>query len=171
MPIKRKPQLIPIVVFIAILALLAIVLLNEQYWYIWASFTIAGCIIIAARYNKSNTHKTLTALVAFNIALDSFAIAIWSVFPSTQWSIYQLGFTIVGTEAAVAAAVFAFTLWGLIKMKNWAPLLAIAQTITQRVFATYVFFPSKALLVTLIWSILIIYFAYTDIKNQTNNCA
>ncbi len=166
MPSKLKLELAPIGIFMVILAVSAIFLLNEQYWYIWAMLAIAGSIILGSRYRKTNPHKMLTLLVASNIFLDSIAIAIWTVEPGTQWSIYQLGFTIVGAEAGVAAAVFAFVLFGLIKKKNWAPLLAIALTMTQRIFATYVFFPSKALLVTLMWSILIIYFAYADIKSK-----
>jgi hypothetical protein len=54
----------------------------------------------------------------------------------------RLGFTVVGTEAAVAAVLFAVILFGLMKKKSWAPILAIAVTVVQRVFATYVFFPS-----------------------------
>ena len=163
---KQKTKLIPIGVFIVILAVAAIILLNEQYWYFWAMLAVAGSIILGSSYKKTNPHKILTLLVASNIVLDSIAIAIWAVFPSTQWSIYQLGFTIVGAEAGVAAVVFAFVLFGLLKKKVWAPLLAIALTVTQRIFATYVFFPSKALLVTLMWSILIIYFAYADLKSK-----
>ena len=166
MPSEQKNNLIPIGVFVVILAGSAIILLNEQYWYFWIMLAVAGSIILGSSYKKTNAHKILTLIVSSNIVLDSIAISIWTVFPSTQWSIYQLGFTIVGTEAGVAAAVFAFVLFGLLKKKNWAPLLAIALTVTQRIFATYVFFPSKALLVTLMWSILIIYFAYADLKSK-----
>jgi len=161
---KQKLQLVPIGIFLAILAVLTIFLLNEQYWYVWVMLAISGSIILSSRFRKTNPHKVLTLLVASNIFLDIIAIVIWALVPSTQWSIYELGFAIVGTEAGMAAAMYAFVLFGLIKKKNWAPLLAIAVTVTQRIFATYVFFPSKALLVTLMWSILIIYFAYADIE-------
>jgi hypothetical protein len=110
-------------------------------------------------------HKILTRLVGLNIVFDLIAIAIWAVFPNLQWTIYRLGFSIVGTEAALAAALFTLTLFGLRKKQKWAPILAIIITITQRVFATYVFFPSPALILTLIWSLLIIYFAYREMKN------
>ena len=105
-------------------------------------------------------------MVAANIVLDILAIAIWGVFPATQWSIYRLGFLIVGAEASLAAVLFGLTLFGLIKRKKWAPFLAIVLTVTQRVFATYIFFPSSALVVTLIWSFMIVYFAYRDIGNK-----
>jgi hypothetical protein len=166
MPSKQKNNLIPIGVFTAILAITAIILLNEQYGYIWIMLAVTGSIILGSRYKKTNPHKILTLLISSNIVLDSLAIVIWAVFPSTQWSIYKLGFTIVGAEAGVAIVLFAFVLFGLLKKKNFAPFLAISLTITQRVFATYVFFPSKALLVTLMWSILIIYFAQADIKSK-----
>ena len=112
----------------------------------------------------ANPHKALTRLIALNIVLDIIAIAIWAAFPTLQWSIYRLGFSIVGTEAAVAAALFTLTLLGLSKKQKWAPTLAIAITVTQRVFATYVFFPSPAIALTLIWSLVIVYFAYKNIK-------
>jgi hypothetical protein len=166
MPSKQNLRLVPVGIFVAILAVSAIFLLNQQYGYVWVMLAITGSIILGSHYRKLNPHKILTLLVASNIFLDIIAIAIWAFVPNTQWSIYQLGFTIVGAEAGVAAAIFVFVLFGLKRKKNWAPLLAIALTVTQRVFATYVFFPSKALLVTLMWSILIIYFAYADMKSK-----
>ncbi len=111
------------------------------------------------------THKILSRLVGLNIVFDLIAIVIWAVFPNLQWTIYRLGFSIVGAEAALAAVLFALTLFGLRKKQKWAPILAIIITITQRVFATYVFFPSPALILTLIWSLVIIYFAYKEMKN------
>ncbi len=119
--------------------------------------------------NEFTPHNILIRLIASNIILDIIAVAIWGLLPSTQWSIYRLGFLIVGTEAALAASLFALTLFGLINRQKWAPVLTIAITSTQRVFATYVFFPSPAIVVTLIWSLIIIYFSYKELKhnNQT----
>jgi hypothetical protein len=126
---------------------------------------------------RINPHKILTRLIAANIVLDSIAIAVWAAFPATQWSIYRLGFSIIGTEAVVAACLFALATFVLIKRKKWAPFLAIALTINQRIFSNYAFFPNPAdiqvqplILVpnvaTLIWSFIIIYFAYRDLKTQ-----
>lgn len=109
----------------------------------------------------------LIRLVVANIVLDAIAIAIWSAFPATQWSIYRLGFSVVGAEAVLAAALFALTLFWLIKRKKRAPFLAVTITITQRVFATYVFSLSIANALTLIWSLLIIYFAQKDARTPT----
>ena len=102
-----------------------------------------------------------------NIILDIVAMAIWGLFPATQWSIYNLDFLIVGIETAIVAALFAFTLFGLKKTQKWAPYLAISLTITQRVFTNYVFFLSIGNIITLTWSFLIVYFAYLDIKNKS----
>ncbi len=117
---------------------------------------------------KITYHMVLTGLVAANIALDVIAILIWGLAPSTQWSIYRLGFTIVGAEAGAAAITYAITLFGLHKKRSWAPKLAIAITVFQRIFGTYVFFPSYAILITLTWSLIIIAIAYQTIRhNQT----
>ena len=126
--------------------------------------TVIAFIIIAtllARTFREKPHKMLVRLIAANMVLDIIAIAIWT-FPETQWSIYRLGVLIVSAEAAVAAALFALTLYGLVKRKKWAPILAIILPIIQRVFGTYVFFPSTAISVTTIWSLVIIYFAYKE---------
>jgi hypothetical protein len=129
--------------------------------------TISAAIlaVYVARTRGTQHHKILARLVAANIVLDIIAVAIWGLLPSTQWSIYRLGFPIVSSEAALAAGLFAVTLFGVIKRKKWAPILAIALTITQRVFATYIFFPSSANALTTIWSLIIIFFAYKEIKN------
>jgi|WetSurMetagenome_2_1015567.scaffolds.fasta_scaffold323860_1 hypothetical protein len=115
------------------------------------------------------THKILTRLVALNIVFDIIAIAIWAAFPNLQWSIYRLGFSIVGTEAALAAGLFTIVLFGLRKKLKWAPILAIVITLAQRIFATYVFFPSPAIAITLIWSLIIIYFGYKEIKTPNEH--
>ena len=159
----NRKMLIFTAAYLAVLGFTSVFLLVEL-WFIWAALVVAGLIVLAAHYRKINPHKVLTTFVALNIVLDVLAIAIWKVVPATQWSIYQFGFTIVGAEAALAAALFTLTLFGLMKKKKWAPFLAIALTIIQRSFATYVFFPSTAIPVTSIWSLLIIYFAYRDIK-------
>ena len=165
-PQNRNRKTIAFVAAYIVILVFASILIPYDLWFILAAFFAASLIILAAWIKKINPHKILTAFVAANIVLDIIAIAIWAGAPATQWSIYQLGFTIVGTEAAVAAVLFTVALFGLLKKKKWAPYLALLVTINQRVFATYVFFPSTAIGVTLIWSLIIIYFAYRDIKTQ-----
>ncbi len=162
---KNRNKLTAITTYIGVVAITGIILLSEQYWFIWAALSSAGFIILISWLRNANPHKILTYLVGANIVLDIIAIVIWAAAPATQWSIYQLGFTVVSAEAAVVAALYTVTLLGLLKKKKWAPYLALIITVNQRIFATYVFFPSTAIAVTLIWSIVIIYFAYRDIKS------
>ena len=168
-PQKRNRKTLAFIIAYIVILAFASILIPYDLWFILAAFFAASLIILAAWIKKVNPHKMLTAFVAANIVLDIIAIAVWAGAPATQWSIYQLGFTIVGTEAAIAAALYAVTFFGLIKKKKWAPYLALIVTINQRVFATYVFFPSTAIGVTLIWSLIIIYFAYRDIKTQNTH--
>jgi hypothetical protein len=165
---RNRKTLAFIAAYIVILAF-ASILIPYDLWFILAALFAASVIILAVWIKKVNPHKLLTAFVAANIVLDIIAIAIWAGAPATQWSIYQLGFSIVGAEAAVAAALYAVTLFGLLKKKKWAPYLALIVTVNQRVFATYVFFPSTAIGVTLIWSLIIIYFAYRTIRTQNTH--
>jgi hypothetical protein len=141
--------------------------LDEILQYVVVIIAIITAIYVVKRFSR-NPHKTLIRFVAANIILDVVAIAIYGLFPATQWTIYQLDFYIVGIEAALAAVMFSLTLFGLIKTKKWAPILAIGLTVTQRAFATYVFFPSIGISLTLIWSLLIIYFAYLNLKRPVN---
>ena len=117
------------------------------------------------RASRVNPHKALTRLVAANIVLDIVAIVIWATLPPNTWNgMYRLDSLTAMIEAAIAAVFFGLTLLGLRSRKKWAPILAIAITVIQRVFAVYVFFPSIAIPVPLIWSLVIIYFAVKDIR-------
>jgi hypothetical protein len=144
--------------------------LDEILSPIVAVIFILAALVLARKFS-GKPHWVLTRLVAANIVLDSLAIAIWGLFPATQWSIYQLGFTIVGAEAAVAAILYSITLFGLLKKWKWAPVLALSITVAQRVFASYVFSINIATALTLSWSLVIIYFVYKDLKNKKNQAA
>jgi hypothetical protein len=120
-----------------------------------------------SKSSGANPHRVLTFLVTANIILDFVAIAIWAALPANTWNgMYRLDSLIASSEAAFAAAIFTVTLIGLRKRQKWAPILAIAITVTQRIFAAYVFFPSIAIPIPLIWSLVIIYFALKDIKTS-----
>jgi len=127
-------------------------------------FAVAAGLLVY-RFKK-NPRKILTRLVAANIILDITAAVIW-IFPETHWSVYQLGYMAAIAEALAAAAVFAVALFGLKKNKTWAPMLVLALTVAQRVFATYIFYPSPALALTLVWSVMLAAFAVLTIKNQS----
>ena len=122
-----------------------------------------------SKSSSSNPYKTLTRLITANIVLEIIAIAIWAALPANTWNgMYRLDSLIAGSEAALAAAFFGVTLFGLKKRQTWAPILAITITVSQRVFAAYVFFPSVAIPIPLIWSLVIIYFVFKDIKTSRN---
>jgi len=120
------------------------------------------------KHFSANPHRTLTLLVAANIVFDVIAIVIWAALPANVWNgLYRLDTLAAKVEAALAAIFFAVTLFGLIRNKKWAPFLAIGITVTQRVFAFYIFFPSIALPIPLVWSLVIVYFAIKDMKACT----
>jgi hypothetical protein len=120
-----------------------------------------------SKSSSANPHKTLTRIITANIILDITAVAIWAALPTNTWNgMYRLDSLVAGSEAVLAAAFFTVTLFGLKRRQKWAPILAITLTITQRIFAVYVFFPSIAIPIPLIWSIVIIYFAFKDIKTS-----
>jgi hypothetical protein len=117
------------------------------------------------KFFGDNPYKTLTRMVALNIVLDVAAIAIWYSLPGSGGNLLHVETSIAMIEAAIAAGLFAIALLGLTKKQQWAPTLAIVITVAQRIFATYVFFPSPGILATLIWSIIIVYFGYKTIKS------
>jgi hypothetical protein len=115
-------------------------------------------------FPSGKAHKTLMRLVAANIILDIIAIVIWAALPAGTWNgMYRLDSLIASVEAAVAAALFAVTLFVLKRQLKWAPIMAIVLTVAQRAFAIYVFYPSYFIPIPLIWSIIIIYFAIKDL--------
>jgi hypothetical protein len=117
--------------------------------------------------SSNNAHRTLMRLVAANIVLDIVAIVIWAALPAGTWNgMYRLDSLIASVEAAVAAGLFAFTLYCLKRNIKWAPILAIVLTVAQRVFAVYVFYPSYFIPIPMVWSLVIIYFAIKTLRQQ-----
>jgi hypothetical protein len=114
-----------------------------------------------------NPDKMLIRLVSLNIVFDAIAIATWTALPSSGGNLHYISNSVASIEAASAIVLFAVTLFGLTKRQSWSPKAAIAITLIQRTFATIVFFPSPGIITTLIWSIIIIYFAYKTIKTET----
>ena len=114
----------------------------------------------------NNPHKTLTRLVALNITFEIIAIAIWNLLPGSEGNLHYINKSVASIEAAIAAMLFTVTLFGLVKKQRWAPKTAIVITLIQRIFAMTVFFPSPGIVATLIWSIIIVYFAYKPIQSK-----
>jgi hypothetical protein len=113
----------------------------------------------------SNPHTMLTRLVGLNLIFDVIAVAIWFFVPSTQTSL-MLGVSVAYIDAAVAAALFAVAFLGIMKKQKWGAILAIAVTVTQRII-NFFQFERVAVVFTLIWSILIVYFAYKELKGSS----
>jgi hypothetical protein len=76
----------------------------------------------------------------------------------------MLGVSVAYIDAAVAAALFAVAFLGIMKKQKWGAILAIAVTVTQRII-NFFQFERVAVVFTLIWSILIVYFAYKELKD------
>jgi hypothetical protein len=111
-----------------------------------------------------NPHKTLMRLVVLNIVFDVIAVAMWVGFPEVGGNLHYVGTLAASVEAAIAAGLFAVALLGLARKQLWGLGLAIAVTMAQRIFAAFVFFPSLGIIITLIWSSLIVYFGYRTLE-------
>ena len=112
------------------------------------------------------THNILKWLIALNIIGDLISIPFWLVLPTmanTQGSTLTVDTSIAIADAAVAAALFAIALYGIIKKQKWGSILAIILTVTQRVVGFFMFQLNVGVAVEVIWSLLIIYFAYKEI--------
>ena len=113
-----------------------------------------------------NPHNVLKWLIALNIIGDLISIPFWLVLPTmanTQGSTLTVDATIAIADAAVAAALFAIALYEIIKKQKWGSILAIILTVTQRVVGFFMFQLNVGVAVEVIWSLLIIYFAYKEI--------
>lgn len=115
-----------------------------------------------------NPHRMLKRLVGLNIAFDVLSIPIWIAFNFTSSS---LSTTTVNAnvpaaivDAVVAAAVFAVAIYGLVDSRKWGAYVAIAATIGQRVAGLFIFPLNVGMAVEIVWSLLIIFFAYRVLR-------
>jgi hypothetical protein len=69
-------------------------------------------------------------------------------------------------DVAVFAALFGIALYGVIKRLKWAPVLVIGLTLAQRVIGFYIFKLNVGVAVEIVWSLMIIYFAYREYKTN-----
>ena len=111
-----------------------------------------------------NPHQMLTRLVGLNIAFDVLSIPIWIAFNFTSST---LSTTTVSAnvpaalvDAAVAVAVFTVAIYGLVNDRKWGAYLAIGGTVGQRVIGVFIFPLNVGMGVEVVWSLLIIFFAY-----------
>jgi hypothetical protein len=117
------------------------------------------------------SHKTLTSLVGLNIAFDILSIPAWIALSFTasplSTSTLTVNTSVAMVDAAVAAAVFAVALFGIFRKQRWGSYLAVADTIAQRVAGVFIFDLNVGMVVEVVWSLLIIYFAFKTMhQNQ-----
>ncbi len=117
-----------------------------------------------------NPRKTLIRLVGLNIALDAFSIPTWIAVlltsTSTSPNTLTANTNVAILDSAVAAAVFAVALFGVITTKKWGVYLAVAATVGQRVVGAFLFSLNGAMAIEVAWSLLIIYFAYRVLQQS-----
>jgi hypothetical protein len=112
----------------------------------------------------ADSHKTFVRLVGLNIAFDILSIPAWIALSFTasplSTSTLTVNTSIAIVDAAVAAAVFAMALFGILGRQKWAAYLAVAATVAQRVTGVFIFDLNVGMVVEVVWSLLIIYFAF-----------
>jgi hypothetical protein len=115
-----------------------------------------------------DVHKMIMRLVALNAIFDVISIPFWVYLPSLQNAQSQSILTVDPStaimNAAVAAAWFAVAFYGIMKWQKWGPILAIAITLAQRVIGFFMFQLNVGIAAEIVWSTLIIYFAYRALK-------
>jgi len=117
-----------------------------------------------------NADKTLSRLVGLNVAFDLLSIPFWIALTYTaslqSASTLTINSSLAIVDAAAAAILFSVAFLGIIKKENWGPYLAIAGTLAQRVAGYFIFALNVGMAVEVVWSILIIYFAYKAMQPQ-----
>ena len=119
----------------------------------------------------SDPHKMLIRLVGLNAFFDLITIPLWAILPmlptyglSQSGSTLTVNNTIAIADAAVAVAVFAIAVFGIMKKRKWGSMLAIGGTIAQRIIGAFMFSLNVGMIVEIAWSLLIVYFAYKELK-------
>ncbi len=115
--------------------------------------------------------KILMLFIAINIIGDVGNVVFWLVNPDSRAMSLNTGFIGVaaGVDGAliagsiillVVAALYAVSLFGLIKKQAWAPLLVIAISIANRVLALVLYAISAAFLFWAVWTVILVVLAY-----------
>jgi hypothetical protein len=118
----------------------------------------------------ADAHAMLVRLVILNAVLDLFSILFWIVLPliasPESSSTLNVNTTVAIVDAAVAAAVFFIAALGIVNKRKWGTFLAVAATAAQRVVGVFIFTLNAGMVVEIVWSVLIIYFAYREISQS-----
>jgi hypothetical protein len=118
----------------------------------------------------ADSWRTLTRLVGLNFAFDVLSIPIWIglTFAPTSptGSTLTVNTSIAIIDAAAAAILFAAALLGILKKQKWGTYLAVAGTVAQRIAGVFIFALNLGMAIEVVWSILIIFFAYKALQLQ-----
>jgi hypothetical protein len=130
----------------------------------------------------SRIHRLLLFFVVVNIIGELGTIAFWYGSPSSQVSLLP---SILGTSinnnsvtlaigsalTALVAIVYIFSLLGLTKKQKWGPLMVIVISIVNRVLALVIYEISVAFIFWLVWTFILLGFAYLDFRQVTEHPA
>jgi hypothetical protein len=123
----------------------------------------------------SRIHRLLMFFVVVNIIGELGTIAFWYGSPSSRVSLLPsiLG-TSIGNDSvtlavgsaltALVAVVYIVSLLGLTKRQKWGPLMVIAISIVNRALALVIYQISAAFVFWLVWTIILLGFAYLDFR-------
>ena len=123
--------------------------------------------------SKNRIHQILMLFIAINIIGDVGNVAFWWANPSSRAASLNTGYIgvsagvdnalIAGTVVLlVVAAVYAASLFGLMKKLKWALPLVIAISIANRALALVLYFISPAFAFWAVWTIILVAVAYLD---------
>ena len=117
-------------------------------------------------------HKLLMVFVIINIIGDIGNVTFWWANSSSRTSLNP---SIIGNAAGpdaaliagtvtllVVAAVYAASLFGLMKKKLWAPLLVIAISVANRALAVVLYQISVAFAFWAVWTVILVVISYLD---------
>jgi hypothetical protein len=128
----------------------------------------------------SRIHRLLMFFVVVNIIGELGTVAFWYGSPSSRVSLLPsiLGTSInnesvtlaVGSAlTALVAVVYIVSLLGLTKKQKWGSLMVIAISIVNRVLALVIYEISVAFVFWLIWTVILLVFAYLDFRQVTEH--
>lgn len=122
----------------------------------------------------ADSRKIFIRLVWINFAVDLLSIPVWVALISLQTTISTATSTINNlmaiVDASTTAVLFGIAVFGIIKKHKWGIYLAIATAIGQSVASYYMFRLNGITVIEVVWSVLIIFFAYRAIQlPQTTN--
>ena len=115
----------------------------------------------------ADPHKMLIRLVGLNAFFDLISIPLWAILPllssAQPGSTLTVDTTFAVVDAAFAVAVFAIAVFGIMQKHKWGAALAVAGTIAQRIVGVFMFSLNVGMALEVVWSVLIIYFAYKEL--------